>query len=66
MGAAFPINGSKHLYTNKTESNFDIVNTGMTVTKNIEIFDYKLPVSATAMWNPANKIARIQLDVGLF
>jgi hypothetical protein len=34
----------------------------MTVTKNIEIFDYKLPVSATAMWNPANKIARIQLD----
>jgi siderophore synthetase component len=30
----------------------------MTVTKNIEIFDYKLPVSATAMWNPANKIAR--------
>jgi hypothetical protein len=66
MGAAFPINGSKHLYTNKIESNFDIVNTGMTVTKNIEIFDYKLPVSATAMWNPANKIARIQLDVGLF
>jgi hypothetical protein len=66
MGAAFPINGSKHLYTNKTESNFDIVNTGMTVTKNIEIFDYKLPISATAMWNPANKIARIQLDVRLF
>jgi hypothetical protein len=61
MGA-FPINGSKHLYTNKTESNFDIVNTGMTVTKNIEIFDYKL----TAMWNPANKICKNQLDVGLF
>jgi hypothetical protein len=28
----------------------------MTVTKNIEIF-VSLPVSATAMWNPANKIA---------
>jgi hypothetical protein len=33
-----------------------ISNTGMTVTKNIEIFDYKLPVSATAMWNPAIKL----------
>lgn len=66
MGAAFPLNGNKHLYTNAVESDFDIVNAGMTVTKNIEIFEYKLPVSATAMWNPANKIARIQLDVALF
>jgi hypothetical protein len=65
MGA-FPINGSKHLYTNKIESNFDIVNTGMTVTKNIKIFDYKLPVSATAMWNPLIKY-KIQIRyVGLF
>lgn len=66
MGAAFPINGSKHLFTNKIESDFDIVNTGIKATKNIEIFHYKLPVSATAMWNPSNKIARIQLDVNLF
>lgn len=66
LGAAFPIIGSKHLYTSNVESNFDIVNAGMALTKNIEIFDYKLPVSATAMWNPANKIARIQLDVSLF
>jgi hypothetical protein len=36
VGAAFPINGSKHLYTNKIESNFDIVNTGMTVTKTLK------------------------------
>jgi hypothetical protein len=50
------LNGSKHLYTNKIESNFDIVNTGMTVTKNIEIFDYKLPVSACDV-ESANKIA---------
>jgi hypothetical protein len=55
----FPNNGVSIYILNKIESNFDIVNTGMTVTKNIEIFDYKLPVSATAMWNPANKIARI-------
>jgi hypothetical protein len=55
MGA-FPINGSKHLYTNKIESNFDIVNTGMTVTKNIKIFDYKLPVSCYCDVESANKI----------
>jgi hypothetical protein len=66
MGAAFPISGGKHLYTSKVESDFDIVNAGINITKNIEIFAYQLPVSATAMWNPANKIARIQLDVGLF
>ncbi|TDE02516.1 hypothetical protein [Flavobacterium sandaracinum] len=66
LGVALPIIGNKHLYTNKIESSFDIVNAGLTVTKNIEIFTYKLPVSATALWNPANKIARIQLDIGLF
>ena len=66
IGAAFPLNGSKHLFTSKTESDLDIVNTGIKATKDIEIFHYKLPVSATAMWNPSNKIARIQLDIGLF
>ncbi|MBE0392727.1 hypothetical protein HNQ02_002968 [Flavobacterium sp. 7E] len=66
IGAAFPLNGSKHLFTTKTQSDFDVVNTGIKATKNIEIFNYKLPVSATAMWNPSNKIARIQLDVNLF
>jgi hypothetical protein len=35
MGAAFLLMG-KHLYTNKIESNFDIVNTGMTVTKTLK------------------------------
>ncbi|MCW2119077.1 hypothetical protein [Flavobacterium sp. 7A] len=66
IGAALPLHGSKHLYTTKTQTDFDIVNTGITASKNIEIFNYKLPVSATAMWNPANKIARIKLDVNLF
>jgi hypothetical protein len=66
MGAGFAIDGKKHLYTNKTESSFDIVNTGIKTTKDISIFNYKLPISATAMWNPANKIARVQLDINLF
>jgi hypothetical protein len=55
MGAAFQLMG-KHLYTNKIESNFDRKHR-YDGHKNIEIFDYKLPVSATAMWNP-NKIAK--------
>jgi hypothetical protein len=65
MGAAFLLM-EVSTYIPTKQSDFDIVNTGMTVTKNIEIFHYQLPVSATAMWNPANKIARIQLDVNLF
>jgi hypothetical protein len=58
MGAAFPINGSKHLYTNKIESNFDIVNTGMTVTKTLKylITSY---LFLHCDVESANKIARI-------
>jgi hypothetical protein len=66
MGAGFAIDGKKHLYTSKTESSFDIVNTGIKATKDISVFNYKLPVFATAMWNPANKIARVQLVINLF
>lgn len=66
LGAAFALDGNKFLYTNKEESSFGIVNTGIKATKNISVFNYKLPVSATAMWNPENKIARVQLDVNLF
>ncbi|KIC01511.1 hypothetical protein [Flavobacterium sp. AJR] len=66
MGGAFAIDGKKYLYTNQEESAFGIVNTGIKVSKDISVFNYKLPVSATAMWNPANKIARVQLDVNLF
>jgi hypothetical protein len=66
IGAAFNVNGSKHLFNSKIQSEFDLINKGKEATKDIEIFDYKLPVYATVMWNPANKIARKQLDIGLF
>ena len=66
LGAGFSLNGASHLYTNDSNSNFDIVNTGIKAYKNIQILHYKLPVSAVAMWNPAFKIARIQLGVVLF
>lgn len=66
LGAGFSLNGSSHLYSSDPNSNFDIVNTGIKASKNISVFHYKLPVSAVAMWNPAQKIARIQLGVVLF
>lgn len=66
MGAGFALDGHSYLYSNKAESSFGIVNTGIKVSKDLSVFDYKLPVSATAMWNPENKIARVQLDVNLF
>ena len=66
LGAGFALNGESHLYTNDPNSNFDIVNTGIRAFKNIHILNYKLPVSVVAMWNPALKIARIQLGVVLF
>lgn len=66
LGAGFALNGASHLYTNDPNSNFDIVNTGIRTFKNIQILHYNVPVSAVAMWNPALKIARIQLGVVLF
>jgi hypothetical protein len=66
IGAAFNVNGSKHLFNNKIQSEFALINKGKEATKDIEIFDYKLPVYATVMCFPANKIARKQLDIGLF
>lgn len=66
LGAGIALNGNTHLYTSDPNSKFDIVNTGIKASKNISIFHYKLPVSAVAMWNPAEKIARIQLGVVLF
>ena len=66
LGAGFALDGKSHLYTNEPNSNFDIVNTGIKASKNITVLQYKLPVSAVAMWNPTLKIARVQLGVVLF
>ena len=66
MGAAFALDGTSNLYRTDDTKDFGIVNTGFRLAKELSIFEYKLPVSATAMWNPANKIARIKLDINLF
>jgi len=66
VGGVFAFDGSSNLYRADQSKDFGIVNTGFRLTKDISVLNYKLPVSATAMWNPANKIARLQLAVSLF
>lgn len=65
-GGAFPLNGGQsHFYGNE-KHDFDIVNVGFKAAKDIPVLGYKLPVSATVMWNPSNKEARVQIATSLF
>ena len=65
VGAGFSLNGDTHLYGDG-DQNFDIVNVGLTASKTLKVSDLSIPVSATTMWNPSTKIARVQLAVTLF
>ncbi|MDV7137709.1 hypothetical protein R3X28_02425 [Maribacter sp. TH_r10] len=65
VGGAFSFNGDTHLYGDG-EQNFDFVNVGLTATKTLRFSDLCFPVSATTLWNPSQKIARVQLAVSLF
>jgi len=65
VGAGFSLNGDTHLYGDG-EQNFDLVNVGFTAKKTLKFSELSFPVSATTLWNPSQKIARIQLAVSLF
>lgn len=65
IGAGFSLNGETHLYGDK-KHNFDVVNVGLTASKTLKINDWNIPVSATTLWNPSLKVARVQLAVALF
>jgi hypothetical protein len=65
VGAGFSFNGDTHLYGDG-EQNFDIVNVGLTASKTLKFAELNIPVSATTMWNPSTKIARVQLAITLF
>ncbi|MFZ0595938.1 MAG: hypothetical protein WAM46_03070 [Flavobacterium sp.] len=66
VGAGFSLDGRSNLYLTDPNSNFGIVNTGLKASKNISILQYKLPVFAGIMWNPAEKYTRMQVGVSLF
>lgn len=65
VGAGFSLNGDTHLYGDG-QNNFDLVNMGFTASKTVKIADLSIPVSATTLWNPSQKIARVQLAISLF
>ena len=65
VGAGFSLNGDTHLYGDG-EENFDLVNVGFTASKIVKLANLSIPVSATTLWNPSLKIARVQLAVALF
>lgn len=65
VGAGFSLNGDTHLYGDG-EENFDLVNVGLTTSKTVKLGNYSLPVSATTLWNPSLKVARVQLAMTLF
>ncbi|MDH6252015.1 hypothetical protein M2347_001742 [Chryseobacterium sp. H1D6B] len=66
VGAGFALNDRNFLYGSGKNS-FDIVNVGLKASKTIKFSEYySLPVFMGAMWNPANKYARIQLGATIF
>lgn len=65
VGAGFSFDGDTHLYGDG-DQNFDLVNVGLTATKTLRFSDLSFPVSATTLWNPSQRIARIQLAISLF
>jgi len=66
LGAGFALNDKNFLYGNG-KSSFDIVNVGIKASKSLRFSEhYSLPVSMTAMWNPSNQFARIQLAATVF
>tara|TARA_R110000868_G_scaffold21995_2_gene90743 strand:+ start:713 stop:1474 length:762 start_codon:yes stop_codon:yes gene_type:complete len=62
VGGAFSPTGDKNFY----DDSANIVNLGFSYAKNLQILDYTLPVSATAMWNPALNNGALQVALSFF
>lgn len=63
VGGAFSLVTEKTFYT---ERQANIINVALSLSKNVTLGSYTLPVEATAMWNPEKKVAVLQLDLLLF
>ncbi|MBU3003023.1 hypothetical protein [Paraglaciecola arctica] len=62
IGGAFSPIQEKNFYSD----NANINNLGFTYKKQLQVAGYSLPVSATAMWNPALNHGALQVAVNLF
>ncbi|QWX84512.1 hypothetical protein H0I23_02360 [Cellulophaga sp. HaHaR_3_176] len=61
--------GAWSFFTDKTfytQNSANVINVGMTLGRNINFGDYKMPVEVTAMWNPEEERTVLQLDITLF
>lgn len=66
VGAGFSLDGKSNLYSQDPDKNFNVVNAGIKATKNVSVFNHKLPVFAGLMFNPAEQHTRLQVGVSLF
>ncbi|HJT75399.1 MAG TPA: hypothetical protein VJ720_15290, partial [Chitinophaga sp.] len=62
VGGGFAFGREQNFYGNKP----NVVNAGFTLNKDLVIFSYHMPVSATVMFNPEKKIGGLQLVANLF
>lgn len=63
------IGGAWSFITNKTfytENKGNIINVGASLNKNINLGAIKIPAEVTAMWNPEQQKAVLQLDITIF
>ena len=66
VGAGFSLNGGDtNLYVDGQDK-FNSVNVGFTASKIVKLADLNIPVTATTLWNPSYKIARVQLAATIF
>lgn len=62
VGGAFSLRNEAHFYGHKA----GIVNTGLGLSKEVDILGTLIPVSAMAMWNPLLQHGAMQIQIGLF
>ncbi|MDO7171692.1 hypothetical protein [Mariniflexile sp. AS56] len=62
-GGAWSFTTDKTFYT---EGAGNLINVGASLSKNVHIGNYKMPVEVTAMWNPEKEKTVLQLDLTIF
>ena len=61
-GGAFAFGYQENFYGSKP----NIVNTGLTINRDLRIFNYHMPVAATAMFSPEHQYGALQLVINVF
>lgn len=62
VGGGFAFGMQENFYGSKP----NVVNTGVTINKDLVLFKYHMPIAATAMFNPEKKYGALQLVVNVF